>query len=490
MAIQNPRRLCRCLPTDILAITSAVTLAAATLAFLTPREKVNNVAILCCCLTTALGFAFVAGPCLRTLQIAKAIFLLGALMSFWLGAWRCTYAAYVPQSQSILGEIGGRWKPSTVATAVLYVAIFQCFGLAGYYIAHMPDKCKRFLLRPDRPGPFSHEAVGHVLIVLMLATFYYRYGSSTKGLVEGLVASRTSYEQARQIGLLANFVWLGYYGVALLALRQVRALTASQPILTRLPLLVLPAIGFLVVCMDGTRHHLLYIVTPVSLLLAHAGVRKDKKYLTALAATTVLVLIVYQLQTVSRDIGWHNLRSKDRSQFISLRGTDQFQSLLYAVEIVPGRHGYFRSPASPFFLTHWIPRQLWASKPCQPEIVYLSTEWTGAELYESNVTPSIIGQYHMNWGVAGVAWAGLMLGWMFKCVDILLRSTPLMGYTHLWTLLGMFVAFLIASFRCLTPTYFMFPLFGFVIFILCTNAGPENRTLEARTSDQSPGYSN
>ncbi len=446
---------------------AAAVLLLSVVALIARTEWLNSVVIIACSLMTLILLIAMARSCLHTARIGLLLFTAGVLASFWLGAWQCMSECYIPRSDFILGELGGSWKPGTIAMAVFYIALFQCLGLVGYCLGPVHNGLSRLIRREDhRTPPFNNTFIVFLLISLMFFTLYIRHGGSISGLLSGLARSRIALYEARDVGLLMNFVWLGYYGLALGIVSLI--LTPGQRF-SRLMLLPIVMAGMLIVFADGTRHRMLYAFGSACLVLLHKGIRKNPRCLKLLMATSLILIGVYQCQSLSRNIGWLNLLSHQWKDFVHVQGTDQFQSLSYALELVPGRHEYFHTPATLFFVTHWIPRRFWPAKPSQPELEYLSTQWTGgANLQDMNVTPSIIGQYHMNWGVFGVAWIGFFMGWMFRCVDAILISLPFAGHNHSWVLMGMFVAFLIASFRHFSPMYFMFLLFGLIIFIVCT----------------------
>lgn len=428
---------------------------------------INSAAINVGGLVTLVCLGLVVAEDMREGRVGRVLIVAGVGVSFWLGAQRCMDEGWAVRSWFIAGEIGGAWRARTVGLAVFYVALFQCLGLAGYRFGRVPEIMVTAICRRDTERRLLDDGtVACLLIGVMGSVLYVRYGCSMGGLVQGLAGARQASRSATDLGLAMNLVWLGYYGVALGMVRLVISpLTVWQRVV--LPAAVLAGIVFVVA--DGTRHRLMYAFAPVCLVLLHRAVRVRGRDVGRLVVAGVVLFAVYQCQGLARDRGWRDLSERRWGEFLKVRGTDQFQSLNYALELVPRRHGYFRTPATPFFLTHWVPRRVWAGKWRQPELEYLSSEWTaGAGLDEFNVTPSIIGQYHMNWGVFGVAWIGLFMGWALRWLDELLKSIPLRGANHACVMAGMLGAFLAASFRHFSPQYIMLPVLGLGVFVACT----------------------
>lgn len=421
------------------------------------RESFNGPAIRLSTVATLIALAAVCPDALRTGRIGPVVLLAGVLLSFWLGAWRCMSRAYAPASATLWSEFGGLWPARTVARAILYVSLFQFVSLAACFAAPPLRRPAVLLRRLDRPvGHDLRVPLVFLAIAAMFAVLLIRSGGSPSGLLDILAGSRTASASARRIGPLMHVVWLGYCGVAI-GLSDL--LLTRRPLRIRLILACIVAAGAIVVLADGTRHRLLYVFGPPCLILLHLSVARGRRYRWILPAAVLFCVAAYQGQSLCRDTGWRTLASHDRRDLLHLSGTDQFQPLLYALELMGARGRHLHTPAWPFFLTHWVPRRLWPAKPHQPALELFSRTRTGAaELAVRNATPSLLGQYHINWGVFGVAWIALCMGLAAGLLDRLARDGPLTDAPFAWTLLGMLWAFLAASFRALSPQYLLMPL--------------------------------
>ena len=85
-----------------------------------------------------------------------------------------------------------------------------------------------------------------------------------------------------------------------------------------------------------------------------------------------------------------------------------------------------------------------------------------------NVTPSVIGQFHLNWGLPGVIFIGGWLGFLACLADRVLLRLDADRQRAMFVVVGMFYAFIISSFRFYSPIYFSYFLFGVLAMLLLT----------------------
>jgi hypothetical protein len=123
-------------------------------------------------------------------------------------------------------------------------------------------------------------------------------------------------------------------------------------------------------------------------------------------------------------------------------------------------------PAEPYFLIHWIPRQVWPDKPIMESWTFYNESYVQGAAY--NVTPSVIGQFHLNWGLPGVIFIGGWLGFLTCLADRVLLRLDSDRQRAMFVVVGMFYAFIISSFRFYSPIYFSYFLFGVLAMLLLT----------------------
>jgi hypothetical protein len=144
-------------------------------------------------------------------------------------------------------------------------------------------------------------------------------------------------------------------------------------------------------------------------------------------------------------------------------GHDHFGAMLIAIDLVDASGGYFTEPVAPFFVTHFVPRQIWRDKPYPVSWKKYNEAVTRGHNF--NVTPSITGQYFMNWGYVGVAYIGLLIGWLARCCETWFAGLEIRNQLMSATVAGLMLAFIFLSFRFFYPLYFAYPLFAFIAYI-------------------------
>ena len=185
-----------------------------------------------------------------------------------------------------------------------------------------------------------------------------------------------------------------------------------------------------------------------------------------LAAAVLVVLLVAQLQFAYRGVGWTEVGKAPAADLSQLNSNGQFTALLFAEHLVPNEHAYFAEPSEFYFLIHWVPRQLWPEKPVMESWAFYNDSYVQGAAF--NVTPSVIGQFHMSWGLPGVIFIGAWLGFLAMLGDRLLVLLDSNRQRAMFVVVGMFYAFIISSFRFYSPIYFSYFLFGLVAMFLLT----------------------
>jgi hypothetical protein len=198
--------------------------------------------------------------------------------------------------------------------------------------------------------------------------------------------------------------------------------------------------------------------------------RWQKRRRIALALTALTgALVLFQGAVRTTGLGQNSKRqsvSLTKSLQSGWCGHDHFGAMLIAIDLVDSRGEFFMEPIAPFFVTHFIPRRFWRDKP-YPEswLTYNAVVTRG---YNFNVTPSITGQYYMNWSYLGVAWIGLFIGWLARCCETWFSQLELRRQLMSATVAGLLLAFIFLSFRFFYPLYFSYPLFGFIAYVVFT----------------------
>ena len=113
----------------------------------------------------------------------------------------------------------------------------------------------------------------------------------------------------------------------------------------------------------------------------------------------------------------------------------------------------FQQSMAILFVTDLIPRFIWENKPIHEYWLFYNQISLGG-----NVTPSIVGQYYMNWGVIGVLVSGLIFGLWAGLIDFLHKGYTESHRPQLLIVSGFLAAFLFLSFRHYSANYFFYVL--------------------------------
>jgi oligosaccharide repeat unit polymerase len=419
----------------------------------------------------------VAKEALRTRAIGKAFLIGGTFLFYWAEALALSFQ---PEPFTIPAGFPiseAQFEPELITLAFVYVSVFQLLLLVGYSIRPRLERVVRSLT--SRLDSLSFD---RWILVLLLATcsvlpLFVYYDFDVARIINALLASRSSVDfEAPEPGLAQNLALFGIYGAALFFVYALKTNTWRR--FWWLFLGVIVALPFVT---GGTRHIWLYISLP-SVLVVLRGFKGqlDSRRYVGFAAAGLVVLAVAQMQFAYRSVGWSEVGNAPAEELSQLNNNGQLTALLYAEHLVPREHAYFMEPAEPYFLIHWIPRQLWPSKPVMESWAFYNESYVQGAGF--NVTPSVIGQFHLNWGLSGVIFIGAWLGLLTCIADRILLRLDSDRQRAMFVAVGMFYAFIISSFRIYSPIYFSYLLFGLVAMLLLTHRTRLSRAFGGLTS--------
>jgi hypothetical protein len=299
-----------------------------------------------------------------------------------------------------------------------------------------------------------------VLCVLLPLALYYNF--DVDKIVASLIASRSPTEfDGPEPGLAQHLSLFGIYGASLFFVYALKATTWR-----RLSWLLLASLAALPFVSAGRRHMWLYISLPsVLIVLRGLGEKSNRYRIIVLFIAIMVVLLVAQFQFAYRTAGWTEVKAPV-SELSQINTNGHFTALLFAEHLVPAEHEYFHELFETYFLIHWIPRQIWHDKPIMESWTFYDDSYVQGAAF--NVTPSVIGQFHMSWGLPGVLYIGAWLGFLAMLCDRMLLLLDLDRQRAMLVVVGMFYAFIISSFRFYSPIYFSYFLFGLIAMFLLT----------------------
>jgi hypothetical protein len=410
-----------------------------------------------------LSLIIVTREVFKTNNIGKFCLVAGVFVFYWIDGLALSLQRYpfaVPESFPYNAL---QFDQDLIHQALFYVSIFQLLLLVGYSIRLRLDRFLKFFSARVDSLSFDRTLIALLLILCSFTPLLIYYDFDVVKIMKTLLASRSGIEvESPEPGLAQHLALFGIYGASL---GFVYALKAST--WRRLWWLALGLVAALPFVLGGTRHIWLYISLP-SVLIVLRGFKGMLRARRAVVLSTVVlvVLVVAQAQFVYRSVGWQEFRDIPTDELSRVNTNGQLTALLFAEHLVPEQHGYFRELAEPYFLIHWIPRQLWPDKPVMESWAYYNDNYVQGANF--NVTPSVIGQFHLNWGLPGVILIGVWLGFLTMVADRLLLLLNSGRQKAMFVVVGMFYAFIISSFRFYSPVYFSYLLFGILAMFLLT----------------------
>ncbi|MDX6446734.1 MAG: hypothetical protein QOH71_3808 [Blastocatellia bacterium] len=406
----------------------------------------------------------VAKEALRARVIGKCCLIAGTVIFYWgealvLSLGRNPFS--IPEGFPINAT---QFDQGLISQALIYVSMFQFLLLVGYSIRPRMMRPVRFFTSRIDSLSFDRWMLATLLVMAAVVPLLVFYDFDTDKLVEALLASRSSVDfDAPEPGIAQHLALFGIYGAALFFVYALKASTWR-----RFWWLFLGVVVALPFVMGGTRHIWLYISLPSVLIVLRGFSGHLNRYrIMGLTATVLVVFAVAQLQFVYRSVGWREMGNDPSQELSQLNNNGQLTALMFAEHLVPDQHPYFKELVEPYFLIHWIPRQMWPEKPIIESWAFYNESYVQGASF--NVTPSVIGQFHLNWGLPGVIFIGTWLGFLTFVADRVLLSLNPNRQRAMFVAVGMFYAFIISSFRFYAPVYFSYFLFGLLAMFLLTN---------------------
>jgi oligosaccharide repeat unit polymerase len=235
------------------------------------------------------------------------------------------------------------------------------------------------------------------------------------------------------------------------------------------------------VFLSGTRFLMIFLILPSIVLLttqltgtSKATQMRMRTKAIVIAAVAAMAIFV---QGAIRDIGVEGY-SKYRTASDVIRGGavgyEHFEAMAIAIDLSDRTDTFFHEFLLPVIVRHFIPRVWWPEKPDWESWAFYNDAVTGSA-GSFNVTPSITGQYYLNWGMWGIAYIGLFFGWLARCADEWLKKCTLSENFSSAVFCGFFYGFLFVSYRILSPIYIAYVLGAAVVFIMLTRRGGASR---------------
>jgi oligosaccharide repeat unit polymerase len=399
----------------------------------------------------------------------------GIVYWFWLGALESAFAKPpFPTPDRLYPGFSSLVPEQVVAVGLVGVNVFALTAMLGWRFVPQPTRLLRRLA--DRMDPQPSRWLDLVTLGLALLAWvpqFIAYQGDLGAAVGDMLRMRGGeYVGAEQsAGLFHHLYLLSLFGAALALARIV--LQAPGYLVARYVAvaLVVP----MVYLGAGSRFNFGYLLLPALLILMAPALHTHKwdSRRWTLVAMVVLGGALLLYQGAVRDVGFggnpatqHASIGIGQTLAAGWVGHDQFGALLIAIDLVENQTGFFREPMAPYFITHFVPQQFWPEKPYPVSWTTFNAAWTQG--YGFNVTPSIIGQYYLNWGFFGIVYIGFFIGWLARFTELWFARLTIRWQWMSATVAGFLLAFVFLSFRMFYPLYFAYPLVGCLAYLFLT----------------------
>jgi oligosaccharide repeat unit polymerase len=390
-----------------------------------------------------------------------------SIFFFWIEA---QYLAFSKPAFAIVGPPipTGVYSPDLIEAGILYVTLFQVAMLIGYSFRPRLRAFGGCIARRVDSHSSMASLAAYLLaacaVIPLLATYGFSLSAATSALLNLRKSGRPDWDG---LGLLQYARMFGIYAAAYFLAR-----VCVQRQFKSVWVLLVTAVTITPFVLTGTRYLAVYVFLPALILLVknRSQGKLHLGHLSAWGAAALLVFVVLQLQMQLRQRGVTHLTVVKAADVANVNVTYQFSSLLFARYLVPTFHPYFKEVPEPYFVIYWVPRSLWPDKPFMKSWEVFDADYTRGQHF--NVTPSIIGQFYLNWGVVGIIQAGLMIGFFACIADRLLMKSDTTRQLAVSVAVGMFYAFIVSIFRFYAPMYFGYLVFGIVGAFLLTRQQP------------------
>lgn len=413
--------------------------------------------------------------------VGRLIINFGVVYWFWLGVLQYTLEdPPFPTPDDVYPGFFITVPPDVVVISLIGVNLFALTVNLGWSLLPQPERLLgRLADRLDPPGSNLIDLVSLGLVLLAWLQLIISYQGDVFSAIIDLLLMRAGGKSgpSTDVGLMQYLHLLGIFGAAL-ALARIALRTRGLKWARNLAVaLMFPLLFF----GQASRFNFGYMLLPTIMILLAPTKHRIKWSQRRLPLVLIMAIgtILIMYQGIIRTVGFSEARKSETELTSGFFGHDHFGPMMIAVDFAQ-KQGFYMEPMAPFFVTYFIPRVIWPDKPIPQSWVDYNAEWTqGRGL---NVTPSITGQYYLNWGLAGIVYIGLFMGWLARFCESWFARLDMHRQLMSATVAGLLLGFLFLSFRTFYPLYFAYPLFGYLIYLVMTRRRPRQVSVSSCTS--------
>ena len=358
---------------------------------------------------------------------------------------------------------------------VLYVGLAAAGFLLGY---HLTPGCTLFGNLAETITFFDDEKWLWRLVVIGAVVGFtpviYFTGSEIGEMLVGILGMRATwggvlgrdrYGDARAAFLMVEMFVGGVAPFAVILL-----FSRGQTIVQRLFLALVILWPLLCAYGSGTRSSMIVSFGSVAALFYWKAAPALRKKM--IIAGLVCLPFFYGLMAalvVSRGSGTFDYEDRDKAQYV---GNEMFRELLFISAAVPAKAEHQWGYSYYVQLVNPIPRFLWPDKPTLDTGIWMAQMYGEVNKYgeaKLTISPGLIGEMYLNFGVVGIFLLSLFGGWLVKGWDQIPKLygrslTALMFYSG-----GLFVLFIMGRSFTMGMFYGLLSLAGLAWLIRWLN---------------------
>ena len=439
--------------------------------------------------SAAICFYFVVTDILAVLRgeglIGRLILLGGTFYWFWLDAIELARSVPPFPAREVLYPFFSKVVPADITgRGIVCINLFTLAILLGWRYVPVPRRVLSWLAdRRDIRSRSILDLANLVLSLLGWVPLLISFDWNLSRAFDALLLMRTGGASGAVLstGIYQHLQLLGTFGAALALARLM--INVPGP---RWPRILAIVIALPLIILSSTRFVWGYMALPALLMLVAPARHSSMPWRRSRSLAIILASFVFlmtMLQGATRTIGFKQYFMGQDEAEISLiesgfYGHEHFSAMLMAIDLVDQNGEFFMEPMLPFFITHFIPRALWPDKTYSETWQYYNAIITQGHAF--NVTPSVTGQYYMNWGFFGVFFVGGLFGWYAKIAEAWFTRLDFQQQMFSATVCGLFLSFIFLSFRMLYPLYFAYPLFGFLAYWFLSSPLPRQAMVQSQ----------
>jgi oligosaccharide repeat unit polymerase len=414
-----------------------------------------------------IGFALVLFEFVNSLRLhkrfknyfAEIIVWLSLLIWFWFEAISMAWANDKFQVQTMYSPFLDTFPDSVVASAFLQISLFQAFAFITLFLfknISLPNVSLKTKVIPK-------WLVGYLFVFLALLGWITLFINS-KSFFQSLFLFRESDVEIK-VGFLA---YLTIVSIAISGLSLAMIVCTKH----RTSTLIWTAfiLGGVLAFFSGTRFKIVYVILPAFICAYH--IYQQRKFDFRFGALIFFILSsLILLASVQFVIRYDS--NMQFGLFSAFLGSGHFSALANAIGLADKLSEPFKQPMGTLFITDFVPRFIWPDKPAHQYWEFYNMSLAPVN---GNVTPSMLGQYYMNWWSLGGIFSGCIIGFISAIASRLIVTFNETNNFYTLAKASFILTFIFLSFRVFTANYITYVVVIYIIAPLTIKYAKGNLT--------------